>query len=64
MTKDELKYYLADEAEYDVNKLDEMDEYDLIDAYLTWEGILGYTDDIIDTVRRVFGDVKDDDESF
>lgn len=62
MTKDELKDYLVDEAEYDFDEVQQMDEYELIDKYLTWEGIVGFTDDIIDTVRRVYGDLKDEEE--
>lgn len=62
MTKDELKDYLVDQAMYDFDKVEQMDEYELIDKYLIYEGIIGSTDDVIDTVRRVYGDLKDEEE--
>lgn len=60
MTKDELKDYLVDEAEYSREVVDGMSNFELVDSWLKWEGIIGFTEDIIDVVRHVFGDMSDD----
>ena len=60
MTKEELKSYLVDEAEYDREKVESMGEYDLIDAWLTYEGIVGFTEDIADTVLHVYEHLDED----
>ena len=62
MTKDELKDYLVCEAEYTDTEVESMTDFDLVDAYLTWNGIIGYTEDIIDVVRHAFGDMSDDED--
>lgn len=31
---------------------------DVVDAYLKWEGIIGYTENLIQLVRRAYGDEK------
>lgn len=56
MTKDQLKDYLVYEAEYDRETVDEMNDYELLDAYLIWEGIIGFTDSIIGAIKAL--DVK------
>lgn len=53
MTKEQLKCYLTEEAEYTQQEVDNMDDYQLLDAYLTWNGIIGYTEDIIDVVKAL-----------
>lgn len=53
MTKKELKEYLVDEAEYSVQYVENMTDYELFDAWLKWNGIIGYTDDIIDVVDNL-----------
>lgn len=53
MTKKELKEYLVDEAEYSVQYVGNMTDYELFDAWLKWNGIIGYTDDIIDVVENL-----------
>lgn len=55
MTKADLKCYLIEEAEYKPSQVDNMDTYDMIDAYLRYEGIVGYTDDIIEVVEAATG---------
>ena len=60
MTKDELKDYLVEEAEHSQKEVDNMSDFELIDAYLIWQGIYGFTEDIIDVVRHVYGDMSDD----
>lgn len=53
-TIEDLKNYLVEEAEYKREELDIMGAYDLIDAYLTWNGIINYTDDIINVVFAAY----------
>ena len=60
MTKDELKEYLVEEAEHSQEEVDNMSNFELVDAYLTWNGVIGFTEDIIDVVRHAFGDMSDD----
>ena len=60
MTKDELKDYLVEEAEHSQEEVDNMSNFELVDAYLTWNGVIGFTEDIIDVVRHVYGDMSDD----
>lgn len=55
MTKEELKEYLVEEAEYSQEEVDNMSNYELVDNYLTYEGIAGYTRDILDVVAAAFG---------
>lgn len=55
MTKEELKEYLVEEAEYSQEEVDNMSNYELVDNYLTYEGIVGYTQDILDAVAAAFG---------
>lgn len=45
--KDFLRNYLVDEAEYDIDEVESWDDYTLIDKYLHYNGIIGWTDDII-----------------
>ena len=62
MTKDELKDYLVYEAEHTETEVESMTDFELVDAYLTWNGIIGYTEDIIDVVRHAFGDMSDEED--
>ena len=55
MTKEELKEYLVEEAEYQQEIIDVMSNYELVDNYLIYEGIIGYTQDILDVVAAAFG---------
>lgn len=57
MTRAELEEYLIDEAEYDVDEISEMSNRGLLNAWLTYNGIIGFTDDIIDVVVAL--DVKE-----
>lgn len=56
MTKKQLKDYLVSKAEYNRETVDEMSDYELLDAYLNWEGIIGYTSRIISVVKTL--DIK------
>lgn len=53
MTKKELKEYLVDEAEYSEEHVETMSDYELFDAWLKWNGIIGFTWDIIDVVENL-----------
>ena len=46
-TRKELDDYLINECEYTQNEIDNMDDRDKFDAYLKYEGIINFTDDII-----------------
>lgn len=54
MTIEYLKNYLVDEAEYTIEEVEDMDSYDLVNAYLRWNGIINYTDDIINVVFAAY----------
>lgn len=54
MDKDELKQYLIDEAEYTESEVNEMDSTELLDSWLQYNGIIGYTDDIKDFIEAAF----------
>ena len=53
MTKYELKKYLVYEAEYSEERVNSMSDEELLDAWLRWNGIIGYTWDIIDIVTHL-----------
>lgn len=55
MDKDELKQYLIDEAEYTESEVNEMDSTELLDSWLQYNDIIGYTDDIKDVIEAAFG---------
>ena len=56
MNKDSIIEYLVDESEgeYTREELEAMSKRDLLDAYLTWEGIIGFTDDIIEHIEAIY----------
>ena len=54
MTTEDLKSYLIDEAEYEAESVESMTKSELLDAYLHYEGIIGYTWDIIDTIEHLW----------
>lgn len=54
MTTEELKSYLVDEAEYPAGQVEAMTKIELLDAYLTYEGIIGYTSDILDIIENLY----------
>lgn len=53
MTYDEIKDYLINGAGYSERVVEDMDGFDLIDTWLKYEGIVGYTCDIITAVLSV-----------
>ena len=40
-------------------EIESMSGRDILDKYLTWEGIIGYTDEILDVVIEAFPDASD-----
>lgn len=46
-TRKELDEYLINECEYTQHEVDNMEDRDKFDTYLKYEGIIGWTDDII-----------------
>lgn len=53
MNKKMLQDFLINEAEYDEEDVLSWDAYELIDRWLRYEGIIGWTDDIISTVKSL-----------
>ena len=51
MTRIELEEYLINEAEYDTAQVSEMTDRGLLDAWLVENGIVGFTDDILDVME-------------
>ena len=54
MDKNELMEYLVNEAEYSENKVAEMTNTELLDHWLEYNGICGFTEDIKEVVRAAF----------
>lgn len=56
MDKDSIIEYLVDESEgeYTREELEAMSKRDFLDAYLTWEGIIGFTDDILEHIEAIY----------
>lgn len=54
MTKDELQDYLIYEAEYSEEEVMCMSDYELVDNYLQYNGIFGYTNDILEVVEAAY----------
>ena len=53
-TLEDLKNYLIEEADYELTQLNNMTREELFDAYLTWNGIIGYTEDIMEAYKAAF----------
>lgn len=53
-TLEDLKNYLIEEADYELIQVDNMTREELFDAYLTWNGIIGYTQDIMEAYKAAF----------
>lgn len=57
MNKHQLQDYLIYEAEYDEEEVLNMDAYELIDKWLRYEGLIGWTDYIISTVKSLMDEL-------
>lgn len=53
MNKKQLQDFLIDEAEYDEGDVMNMDAYELIDKWLRYEGLIGWTDILIETFKEL-----------
>ena len=53
-TRQDLITYLVNEAEYEPEELQELEPEDLIDKFLMWNGIIGFTNDIINAVKAAY----------
>lgn len=53
MTKNKLKSILIEICEYDEDYVNSLDDRDLFDKYLMYEGIIGFTNEIIDTCKHL-----------
>ena len=51
----DLKNVLIDDCEYSPERVEEMSRYEMIDRYLKYFGIIGYTDDIIEQLSNATG---------
>jgi hypothetical protein len=60
MNKSELREFLIDEAEYSEEEVMSMSNAELIGNWLEYEGIRGYTSDILDTIEEVYNVTLDD----
>ena len=54
MDKENLRAYLIDEAGYSANAVNHMSSWELLNAWLRYNGIIGYTNDIIEVVEAAF----------
>lgn len=50
MDKEDIKDYLVNVAEKTEDEVNEMSDFELVDAFLCWNGIIGWTEDIINVV--------------
>lgn len=53
MRKPELRAYLVDEAEYSEEDVNSMTDYEMLDAWLMYNGIIGYTEELTDVLSAL-----------
>ena len=53
MKRQELRDYLVDEAEYSEEDIAHMTDREMLDAWLIYNGICGFTDDILDVLEAL-----------
>ena len=56
MTKEEIIGILIDDAEYSEEEVLNMSNFELFNAWCVWEGILGYSLELWDTVIELYDD--------
>lgn len=56
MTKEEIIEILIDGAEYSEEEVLNMSNFELFNAWCVWEGILGYSLELWDTVIELYDD--------
>ena len=54
MTKEQLQNYLIEEEELDEDEAMNATSYELVKGYLEWNGIIGYTIDIINVIEAAY----------
>lgn len=60
MDKNDLMKYLVEEAECNESEVAEMTNTELLDNWLMYNGIFGYTEDIKDVIEAAFNvDLED-----
>lgn len=52
--KTSLKEYLIEEAEYEPEYIEDLSDKDLLDHYLQYIGVVGFTSDIINAVASAY----------
>lgn len=57
MNKNQLQDFLINKAKYDEEEVLNMDAYELIDKWLRYEGLIGWTDYIISTVKSLMDEL-------
>lgn len=53
MKRAELKAYLVEEAEYSKEDISNMTDYEMLDAWLIYNGIVDYTEELIDVLSAL-----------
>ena len=56
MTKEEIIEILIDGAEYSEEEVLNMSNFELFNAWCVWEGIIGYSLELWDTVIELYND--------
>ena len=51
----ELEDFLMEEAEYSMERVKQMSRIDKLNAWLKYQGIIGYTDDILEVITALVG---------
>lgn len=54
MTKAELKEILVEDYEFDKEDVETMSDYQLVNSWLRYNGIIGYTYDILEVVSAAY----------
>ena len=54
MDIEDLKDYLVEEAEYSREEVEGITPFELVHHWLQWNGILGYTSDILEVVQAAY----------
>lgn len=53
MKRAELRAYLVNEAEYSEEDVNSMTDYEMLDAWLIYNGIIDYTEELIDVLSAL-----------
>ena len=54
MVPETIKSILINDAEYPEDMVNDMTPFELLDHWLEWEGICGYTEEILDTIENLY----------